>query len=218
MDSVNLTFQTQKSARISTLGDWNAQTRHVWMVLHAYGQLAPYFIKNFEALNLEDTFVLAPEGLSRFYLDAQFERVGASWMTKEERLQDIDDNMAYLTQVWNSFSTNRDLTKIKFHLLGFSQGTATAWRWLRHTPFAPASLIIWAGTVPLDYSSEMAQLLQNKTIISAYGSKDPYLEHLQKEDKLDSLKAIAPHVQIITFNDAHRIPSETLLDVENRVR
>ena len=34
---------------------------------------------------------MAPEGLSRFYLEGFSGKVGATWMTREDRLNDIDN-------------------------------------------------------------------------------------------------------------------------------
>ena len=67
---------------------------------------------------------MAPEGLSRFYLDAGAGKVGASWMTKEDRAHEIEDYLSYLEQVRAAIIPPVPLT-----ILGFSQGVATAARW-----------------------------------------------------------------------------------------
>ena len=85
-------------ARYCTLGDFNEATRKIWFVLHGYGQLARFFIRKFKTLSDEGVYVIAPEGLSKFYLEdvttrAQSgnSRVGAAWMTSENRLADIEN-------------------------------------------------------------------------------------------------------------------------------
>src|ERR1051325_10016453 len=47
--------------------------------------------------------LVAPEGLSRFYLSerATERRVGASWMTREDRLAEIADYLGYLDAVYD---------------------------------------------------------------------------------------------------------------------
>ena len=94
------TIETKKTARYYTLGTLSENTKTVWFVCHGYGQLANYFLRNFKLLENEKTFVISPEGFHRYYLNGFSGRVGASWMTKEDRLNDIADYVAYLDQLY----------------------------------------------------------------------------------------------------------------------
>src|SRR5258708_36620736 len=82
-----------RTARYYTLGPIGAATRQVWFACHGYGQLAERFLQRFEPLDDGAHLIGAPEGLSRFYLsDNPRERpVGATWMTRKNRLQEIAD-------------------------------------------------------------------------------------------------------------------------------
>ncbi|NJL13531.1 MAG: hypothetical protein HC913_11350 [Microscillaceae bacterium] len=93
-------LSVQKTARFATLHELTDQTRHIWFVCHGYGQLAPYFIQKFAVLPPESHFVVAPEALSRFYMDGFSGKVGATWMTREDRELEIKDYLAYLNQVY----------------------------------------------------------------------------------------------------------------------
>ena len=84
---INISLKT----KYSTYGKFSDRTEKIWFVCHGYGQLAEYFIKNFEVLDAETNYVIAPQGLSKFYLKGFTGRVGASWMTKEDRLTDIEN-------------------------------------------------------------------------------------------------------------------------------
>jgi hypothetical protein len=75
----------KKTARYFILGEAGPFTRQVWFVCHGYGFLGGDFLKNFEALNEKEHLVVASEGLHRFYLYGTGGKVGASWMTKEDR-------------------------------------------------------------------------------------------------------------------------------------
>ncbi|MBK7947090.1 MAG: hypothetical protein IPJ85_18060 [Flavobacteriales bacterium] len=86
-------IQVQRTARYHVLGTLEAAPE-IWIAIHGYGQLARYFLNNFKGLE-EGRCIVAPEGLSRFYLDAEHARVGATWMTREDRLHEIDDHVAY---------------------------------------------------------------------------------------------------------------------------
>ena len=130
-----------RSARCFSQGGEAAA--EAWVVLHGYGQLASRFLRGFESLATPSRLVVAPEGLSRFYLDAGGGKVGASWMTKEDRVREIGDYLGYLEQVRTAVVPPVPLT-----ILGFSQGVATAARWAVCTSPAPVRLIAWGGLVP----------------------------------------------------------------------
>jgi len=152
-----------RSARYYTLGKAG---RDVWFVLHGYGQLAARFLTRFEPIDDGTRLIVAPEGLSRFYLtEAPAERrVGASWMTKEDRLAEIDDYVRYLEAVHDEVSRNTRVT-----LLGFSQGSATACRWTTRATSKIGRLIVWGGEVPPDV--ELPHTVQLSLV---YGSRDEY--------------------------------------------
>jgi hypothetical protein len=67
----------------------------ILVALHGYGQLAQFFARKFAALD-QSFGIIVPEGPHRFYLEGSSGRVGASWMTKEWREQDIEENTRYL--------------------------------------------------------------------------------------------------------------------------
>ena len=85
-----------RNVRYATLGEVGDELRQVWFVCHGYGQLAHRFLRSFSALDDGSRLVVAPEGLSRYYVDHAERKVGASWMTTEDRLTDIADYVAYL--------------------------------------------------------------------------------------------------------------------------
>src|SRR5687767_5276492 len=131
MQELNVSFNFQ--ARYFKVGEINEHTKAVWFVLHGYGQLAQYFLTKFNALTTQGVCVIAPEGLSRFYLEdvntrnqTGNNRVGATWMTRENRLMDIENYITFLDTVYQAEVGNR---LIPVTILGFSQGAATASRW-----------------------------------------------------------------------------------------
>ena len=157
-----------RMARYFTIG---RPDREVWFVLHGYGQLAARFLRHFEPLDDGARLIVAPEGLSRFYLteDPAERRVGASWMTREDRLAEIEDYVRYLDAVYHEVSRTMDRAQAKVTLLGFSQGAATACRWSTIGKARFDRLIIWGGEVPPD-----VDLLRSLRLSLVYGSRDPY--------------------------------------------
>src|SRR4029077_15253411 len=119
-------LSTPRTARYFTLGSPEGAT-DVWFVCHGYGQLASRFLERFRALESEGRCIVAPEGLSRYYLteNPTERRVGASWMTREDRLHEIDDYVRYLETLHAQVVP----ATARVTALGFSQGTATVCRW-----------------------------------------------------------------------------------------
>src|SRR5574342_952788 len=117
-------------ARYFTMGRADG-SRQVWIACHGYGQLAARFLEKLRVLDDGHRYLVAPEGLSRFYLSesATERRVGASWMTREDRLAEIDDYIRYLDAVYADVFGTLDRAQLSVHALGFSQGAATVSRW-----------------------------------------------------------------------------------------
>lgn len=153
--------------------------REVWFVLHGYGQLAERFLRHFESLDDGTRLIVAPEGLSRFYLteSPSERRVGASWMTREDRLTEIEDYVRYLDAVYADVLSLVDRSVVKVRVLGFSQGATTACRWVTMGAARVEHLIVWGGEVPpdLDLTREPAVgRLRALRLSLVYGSRDEF--------------------------------------------
>ena len=59
----------ERTARYATVGAEPADTTTLWVVFHGYGQLASEFLTTFARQVPNGTRIIAPEGLSRFYLE-----------------------------------------------------------------------------------------------------------------------------------------------------
>ena len=203
-------------ARYFDSGPTPENTKAIWFVFHGYGQLAFYFGKKFDVLHHLGIRVIAPEGLHRYYLEGSSGRVGASWMTREDRLTDIRNYLVYLDAVHDRVrkEIGRDTPLTG---LGFSQGAATVCRWLLHgkTPFR--RLILWAGLFPPDLPVENArERLDGKQVDFVYGLQDPYLsdQRFKEMEELTALLGVSP--QVTAFDGKHTIDSATLLKIVNQ--
>jgi predicted esterase len=204
----NRTIPIIKTAFYSVHGQ-KEKPKTLWFVLHGYGQLSRYFIRHFEHIGDEDTLVVAPEGPSRFYLEGKYERVGASWMTKHERDADIEDLEKYLNTLFDKIKAETGAERFVF--LGFSQGVAVLCRWLKQRPEPIEKLILWAGGVPHDMSTEELRTLmgRGKSYI-VYGTSDPYLTESPVEMMHDMIRKTELPVQVLTFDGAHTLNAELL--------
>lgn len=135
-----------KTARFFTLGELGAETKNVFIVLHGWGMDVKSFLSSFEALKEDDNFFVAPEALNRFYVKGSGGQVGATWMTKEDRLNEIKDYLQYLDDLYELFDFEK-FPHLHITALGFSQGASTVTRWVNSTIHKIDRLIVYAGEV-----------------------------------------------------------------------
>src|SRR2546422_7249490 len=83
-------ISVKRTARYFALGD-PARAGEVWFACHGYGQLAARFLEKLRVLDDGRRYLVAPEGLSRFYLSESptERRGGAGWMRSEEHTSEI---------------------------------------------------------------------------------------------------------------------------------
>ncbi len=195
------------------------QTKEVWFVLHGYGQLAKYFIRKFHCISSPARVIIAPGGLSKFYLQGFSGRVGSTWMTKEERLLDIENYVAYLQSVHRQIKADSSYKRhINITFLGFSQGGATVTRWLQNFNADFDRLILWAGSFPHDMDiAKVSDKLKNKKVQMIRGTEDEFVNEKAKAEQLRFIKALGITVEHITFKGTHDIDEETLINIaENK--
>ncbi len=182
----------------------------IWLVCHGYGQLASRFIKKFNALDQKNNLIIAPEGLSHFYLEGLSGNVGASWMTKHNRELEISNQFSYLESLMISKVKSCGANRIS--LLGFSQGGATICRWIAKSELIFDDLYLWATIFPPDMNADfMDKTLLGKNVKIFYGGRDPFLkeEHIQKTTALlDRVR----HLKIVKFEGDHRVIPEVLMN------
>lgn len=178
------------------------------MGFHGYGQLAKQFIKKMEGYDAEPAFILAPEGLSRFYWDQEKGQVGASWMTKEDRLIEIADNARYLSELYAQYESQLPAKTTRI-ALGFSQGAATLIRWLHATHLEFDALWLWGAGMPMDLDYQNSYW-DATHIRHFWGKEDPYLNTEQQARYQAFLKEQGIEAKIQYYDGGHGIDKEVL--------
>ena len=135
-----------KTARFFTMGELNEKTKYIWIVLHGWGMNVKDFLASFNPLLTDETFFIAPEALNRFYVKGLGGMVGATWMTKEDRLNEIKDYTNYLDDLYELLDLDK-YTHARITALGFSQGSSTVTRWVNTSRNKFDALIVYAGEV-----------------------------------------------------------------------
>ncbi len=208
MNAVSHHIRVVKRARYHTIGP-ERDAADVWVVCHGYGQLAGRFINSFSAIAAPTRLILAPEALHRFYLDpvsvpAAQRRVGATWMTREDRENDIADYIDYLDMLVSDVMSRSPSARLR--VLGFSQGSATVLRWVVRASRIPHQLIIWAGEVPPDVDWAVASKKLAATRIDVVrGETDGSITQESLDRNIERLVAVGLQYQLHGFSGAHHL-------------
>jgi len=199
-------IRVQRSARYFVAGDLEGPPAEVWFVLHGYGQLAAEFLEEFAHIHRPGRRFVAPEGLSRFYRTGARGEIGASWMTRTCREQEIADYVAYLDGVHTEVLAEL-AGGVRVVVLGFSQGSATALRWAALGKARLDRVISWAGDVPPDL--ELGNLV-GMQLTQVVGTRDAALDAERLEHGNSRLDTAGVEHELLRFEGGHRLDRETL--------
>jgi predicted esterase len=207
-----------RTARYCTLGDATAAMTDLWIVCHGFGQLARTFIEEFRPIARAERLIVAPEALNRFYLNRDggragaSARVGATWMTREDRLAEIDDYVRYLDELYREIVGEHPGRGVRLTALGFSQGTATVARWLVHGAARIDRLILWAGILPpeIDPSGSARAKLASTELYLVAGARDEMLTAEQVQAQRTLLERAGVPCRLVEFDGGHRMDLVTL--------
>jgi predicted esterase len=205
-------LRVRRTARYYTLGGDGGTIRDVWLVLHGYSQLAGVFVRFFTDLASSDSLVIAAEALNRFYLvgpdraPAGERPVGATWMTREDRASEIADYVEYLDGLYDDVIAEHVRAGARLHVLGFSQGAATATRWLVHGCAPVHRLVLWGGLLPpeTDVSSGNTRLREAALTI-VIGTSDQYIDDDALGAERARLDAAGLPYELVRFEGGHVI-------------
>ncbi|HEV8597981.1 MAG TPA: hypothetical protein VGQ69_01320 [Gemmatimonadales bacterium] len=194
-----------RTARYVTAGEIEGASE-LWFLLHGYSMLAASFLQWFEPAMRPGRLLVAPEGLSRAYFEEKgIRRVGASWMTKEDRDVEIEDYVRYLDVLAEQLqlATAAD-ARIEVH--AFSQGTATACRWVAFGRPRVARLVLWGGGVPPDLPLDRyGAALTRAGLTIAIGTRDPYITEQEVDREQARLAAAGLLPTVHRFAGGHRV-------------
>ncbi len=205
-----------RTARYYQIGAPSKLVRDVWFACHGFSQLAVDFAVPFQGLEDDSRLILVPEGLSRFYLDTRpghsgASKVGALWMTREDRESEIADIVNYLdtlyARVLEALGTHGVVReRIRVHALGFSQGGPAVCRWAARGASAVDHLVPWAHAIPHDVNIRaLGERRPNLRIDMIYGTRDRFIGEDAIEEQRAVLESSDVPFLMRSFNGGHAL-------------
>jgi len=167
---------------------------------HGYGESAENEFERLRSIEGSDLWItVAIQGLHRFYRRRTNEIV-ASWMTSQDRLLTIADNIKYtvcvIDSVCREFSAAPTIV-----LSGFSQGVAMAYRCAANLKQPVCGLISLGGDIPPELDS--GALSRIPSVLIGRGIRDEwYTEEKAKADE-QRLRARGVDVKVMTIDAGH---------------
>lgn len=208
-----------RTARYVTLGNPAGAVDEVWFVCHGYADLAPSFAQYFTVLDNGCRYVVAPEALSRFYLERPAimhgpgAKIGASWMTREDRMNEISDYVAYLDSLYKHVIQTVGGGLVRVRLLGFSQGAATVCRWIELGAVEAHHLILWGGFVPPELGLDGNTRLGKLKLSIVAGDADAMADKERMAQEEARLESSGLDYQIIRFEGGHHLDKKVLSEL-----
>ena len=206
-----------RTARYYVLGEPGDHIEDVWFVCHGYGQLASDFIGEFECIADRRRLIVAPEALSRYYIStgpgfhAADAKIGATWMTREDREAEIADYVSYLDDLYAEIMADIGHRRVSVTVLGFSQGGATANRWLTAGSSRADRLLMWGCLLASDSDlNQAAGFFRDVGLTLVYGLRDQFANTGMIADYESLLKSHGVPYNVVTFDGGHRMDRETL--------
>lgn len=188
--------------------------REVWYLLHGQAMRAAQILESAGAIDDGSRLLIAPEALNRHYVGPAVSKdapIGATWMTRADRENEIRDYVAYLGDVHTYTMRQFGAVKPPVTILGFSQGGAAAVRWAALGHVRPVHLIVWESSLPpeVDYRALMARQ-HGVRVTYVCGTRDKFITPKVLEAQHALLKGADVPFDAVSFHGGHRLDDATL--------
>jgi len=196
----------------TTLNSLTSKTKNVIFACHGMGYLSRYFLKYFKGLNSDDNYIIIPQAQSKYYIAPKMKHVGASWLTKENTLKEMENIKSY----FDSVLSNEKIENLNFIFLGYSQGVSVAMRYLAKKKIIVSKLILMSGGIPKELTPKDFKYLKNKAAIYyVYGDKDEYITEGFLNSEKKRLENLFSNINYIEFDGNHEIKTEIIESIIN---
>jgi predicted esterase len=175
---------------------------------HGYGESAEDEFERLRSIEGSDRWItVAIQGLHRFYR-RRTDEIVASWMTRQDRLLAIADNIKYTAGVIDSVC--REFSPAPTIVLsGFSQGVAMAYRCAASSTRPVRGLISLGGDIPPELDS--TTLSRIPSVLIGRGIRDEWYTEVKARTDEQRLRASNVDVKVMTIDAGHEWSPEFAL-------
>lgn len=170
---------------------------------HGYGENAERHLEELRRLPSASRWVLcAVQALHLFY-----NRTGdviASWMTRLQREQAIQDNLRYVSSVVAVVKRELPVSE-RLVYLGFSQGAAMAYRAAAGSGHACHGVVVLGGDVPPELGEKLGHL---PPVLLGRGSSEEWYDAAKMEHDVELLRGKGVDVRPFVFEGGHEWTNE----------
>ena len=182
-----------------------SQAASVLVGFHGYAENADRHLQALvEIPGLSAWHLVAVQALHPFY-NARTGEVLASWMTKLDREQAIADNVAYVDRVVTD-ALARLPAEGSVAFVGFSQGTAMAYRAAAGASQACDAIVALAGDLPPEIHPGESSL--PRRILIGRGTQDEWYDEAKMESDVARLQSMGSDVETCVFEGGHHWSAE----------
>jgi predicted esterase len=213
MDVLTVATETHGRVLVETPAASRPGDSARWLLaFHGYGQSADEVLTDvMKVPGIDRWHVAVPQALNTFYARRD-ERVVASWMTRQNREQAILDNVAYIDRVVNDLAKSAETLVF----MGFSQGSAMAYRAAMLGRRPASGIIALAGDVPpeLKLPGSAAPDLSAARgrswprVLIGVGREDPWYTPARCDEDEGALRAQKVDVDVNRFSGGHEWTDE----------
>lgn len=208
MENKVLDFRFQ--APFYQVGSMTKHTKKVWLIFHGYGQLADDFCNLFSELASDESVLIFPQGLSKFYLKGVSEKIGSNWMTSNNRELDIENYISYLDQLFD-LELRPYIANIELNIFGFSQGGHTASRWIYKSKIPYHKLVLWGSGLANEINQTIvANSFSNGDNLLVLGDRDRFVTEEELQKSIARYKKIGFNYRSLEYHGGHDIYPEIL--------
>jgi predicted esterase len=171
---------------------------------HGYGENAPKHLEELSRIPGTSRFLrCAVQGLHPFYNKAG--EVVASWMTRHDREQAIEDNVRYVAAVTARVRREYPLGE-GLVLAGFSQGSAMAYRAAAGIGYPSKGLIVLGGDLPPDVG--IRDLQGFPPVLLGRGAHEQWYDEAKMAHDVEALRAKGVTVRPFVYPGGHEWTDE----------
>jgi len=187
------------------------------IALHGWGQTAAVFLRNFRPLAREGWLIAAPQAPHPFYVDPDRGRVGYSWLTREHRDTAVRDVNTYLSETLARLADRYAFDLTRVYLLGFSQGSSVAFRYLAAGAVPIAGVASCCSDLPPDVRDALGEMPPRPALV-AYCPHDRVVPPALSREAVQLLNSYGWPATEFSFDGGHSVTPELMDRVSEWLR